>query len=42
MKVAQEEIFGPVLSVVRATDLDSVIEMGNQCPFWKWRFHFHQ
>ena len=33
MKVAQEEIFGPVLSVIRANDLDSVIEMGNQCPF---------
>lgn len=33
MKVAQEEIFGPVLSVIRATDLDSVLEMGNQCPF---------
>ena len=33
MKVAQEEIFGPVLSVIRATDLDSVLEMGNKCPF---------
>lgn len=33
MTVAREEIFGPVLSVVRATDLESVIEMGNKCPF---------
>lgn len=33
MKVAQEEIFGPVLSVIRATDLDSVLEMGRSCPF---------
>ena len=33
MKVAQEEIFGPVLSVIRANDLDSVIEMGKACPF---------
>jgi malonate-semialdehyde dehydrogenase (acetylating)/methylmalonate-semialdehyde dehydrogenase len=33
MRVAQEEIFGPVLSVIRATDLDRVIEMGNECPF---------
>ncbi len=33
MKVAQEEIFGPVLSVIRADDLDSVIKMGRECPF---------
>ena len=33
MKVAQEEIFGPVLSVIRATDLDSVLEMGRKCPY---------
>ena len=33
MRVAQEEIFGPVLSVIRATDLESVLEMGRQCPF---------
>ena len=33
MKVAQEEIFGPVLSVIRANDLDSVLEMGSKCPF---------
>ena len=33
MRVAQEEIFGPVLSVIRATDLESVIEMGKSCPY---------
>ena len=33
MKVAQEEIFGPVLSVIRVNDLPSVIEMGKKCPF---------
>jgi len=33
MKVAQEEIFGPVLSVIRADDLESVIAMGKECPF---------
>lgn len=33
MRVAQEEIFGPVLSVIRADDLPSVIEMGKECRF---------
>jgi len=33
MRVAQEEIFGPVLSVIRAKDLDSVLEIGRACPF---------
>ena len=33
MQVAQDEIFGPVLSVIRATDLDSVIKMGKECPY---------
>ena len=33
MKVAQEEIFGPVLSVIRASDLQSVIDLGLACPF---------
>jgi len=33
MKVAQDEIFGPVLSVIRATDLESVLELGRACPF---------
>ncbi|RSK27218.1 aldehyde dehydrogenase [Bacillus sp. HMF5848] len=29
MKIAQEEIFGPVLSVIRYSELDEVIEMAN-------------
>ncbi|MFT5300224.1 MAG: malonate-semialdehyde dehydrogenase (acetylating)/methylmalonate-semialdehyde dehydrogenase [Mariniblastus sp.] len=33
MRVAQEEIFGPVLSVIRASDLDEVIAIGKACPF---------
>ncbi len=33
MRVAREEIFGPVLSVIRATDLESVLELGRSCPF---------
>ncbi len=33
MRVWKEEIFGPVLSVVRAGDLDEAIAVGNQCDF---------
>jgi malonate-semialdehyde dehydrogenase (acetylating) / methylmalonate-semialdehyde dehydrogenase len=33
MRVGREEIFGPVLSVVRATDLDDAIEFTNASPF---------
>jgi malonate-semialdehyde dehydrogenase (acetylating)/methylmalonate-semialdehyde dehydrogenase len=33
MRVAREEIFGPVLSVVRARDLDEAIEFTNGSPF---------
>lgn len=33
MKLAQEEIFGPVLSVIRASDLDSALAVAKQCPF---------
>src|ERR671915_2249621 len=33
MRVAREEIFGPVLSVVRVTDLDEAIEFTNGSPF---------
>jgi len=29
MKIAQEEVFGPVLSVIRATDLNQAIELAN-------------
>ena len=33
MRVAREEIFGPVLSVVRAKDLESALEIGRNCPY---------
>ena len=33
MKVATEEIFGPVLSVVRADDLESALAIGRECPY---------
>lgn len=33
MRVASEEIFGPVLSVVRATDLDEALAIGRNCPY---------
>src|SRR4029079_11009623 len=31
MRLAREEIFGPVLSVVRANDLDEALALGRQC-----------
>jgi malonate-semialdehyde dehydrogenase (acetylating)/methylmalonate-semialdehyde dehydrogenase len=33
MKIGSEEIFGPVMSVMRAKDLDEAIEMCNANPF---------
>ncbi len=33
MAIAQEEIFGPVLSVIRAPDLDAAIEIANRSRF---------
>jgi malonate-semialdehyde dehydrogenase (acetylating)/methylmalonate-semialdehyde dehydrogenase len=33
MRVAREEIFGPVLSVVRARDLDEALALGRDCPY---------
>ncbi|MBI4464530.1 MAG: aldehyde dehydrogenase family protein [Acidobacteria bacterium] len=33
MKIAQEEIFGPVVSVIPCEDLDSAIEIGNSVPY---------
>lgn len=33
MRLAREEIFGPVLSVVRADDLESALEIGRACPY---------
>ncbi len=33
MRVAREEIFGPVLSVMRAGTLDEALNIGRQCPY---------
>jgi malonate-semialdehyde dehydrogenase (acetylating)/methylmalonate-semialdehyde dehydrogenase len=33
MRVAKEEIFGPVLSVIRAKNLDDALAIGRQCPY---------
>ena len=33
MKVCNEEIFGPIMSVMRAKNLDEAIEMCNASPF---------
>jgi malonate-semialdehyde dehydrogenase (acetylating) / methylmalonate-semialdehyde dehydrogenase len=33
MTIAKEEIFGPVLSVIRVQDLDEAIELVNRSPF---------
>jgi malonate-semialdehyde dehydrogenase (acetylating)/methylmalonate-semialdehyde dehydrogenase len=33
MKVAVEEIFGPVLSVIRVTDLDQALALGKNCSY---------
>ena len=33
MKIAREEIFGPVMSVLRVKNLDEAIELANSCSF---------
>ena len=33
MRLAKEEIFGPVLSVVRAGDLDEALALGRNCEY---------
>jgi malonate-semialdehyde dehydrogenase (acetylating)/methylmalonate-semialdehyde dehydrogenase len=33
MRMAKEEIFGPVLSVIRADDLDQALAVGRQCEY---------
>ncbi|HEY9772772.1 MAG TPA: CoA-acylating methylmalonate-semialdehyde dehydrogenase [Planktothrix sp.] len=33
MTIVREEIFGPVLSVVRVDTIEDAIELGNQCPY---------
>jgi malonate-semialdehyde dehydrogenase (acetylating)/methylmalonate-semialdehyde dehydrogenase len=33
MRIAQEEVFGPVLAVQRASDLDAALELGRNCRY---------
>jgi malonate-semialdehyde dehydrogenase (acetylating)/methylmalonate-semialdehyde dehydrogenase len=33
MRVARDEIFGPVLSVIRVADLDEALAVGRDCPY---------
>lgn len=33
MSIVKEEIFGPVLSVVRVKSIEDALELGQQCPF---------
>jgi len=33
MRIAQEEIFGPVISAIPFTDIEEVIEHGNKAQF---------
>jgi malonate-semialdehyde dehydrogenase (acetylating) / methylmalonate-semialdehyde dehydrogenase len=33
MRVAREEIFGPVLSIVRVDDLEGALAVGRDCPY---------
>jgi len=33
MRIAQEEIFGPVLAVMKARDFDEALEIANRVPF---------
>lgn len=33
MKIAQEEVFGPVLAIIRATDVDEAVAIENASPF---------
>ncbi len=33
MRVAREEIFGPVLSVIRVDDLEQALAIGRECPY---------
>ena len=34
MKIAQEEIFGPVMSILRFKTLDEVVDRANRIPLW--------
>ena len=40
-KLANEEIFGPVLSVVRVNSLEQALEIGRKIPVRQWRIDLH-
>ena len=41
MRVAKEEIFGPVLSVMRCATLEEALAIGKQSPYGNGGFHLH-
>ena len=41
MKIYKEEIFGPVLSVVRAKNYDEALKLVNESCFWKWNKYLY-
>ncbi len=41
MEICQEEVFGPVMNVLRAADLDEAINLCNASALWQWQRHFH-
>ncbi len=42
MKIWQDEIFAPVLSIVRVKSLDEAIEIANESRFCKWCLHLYR
>jgi malonate-semialdehyde dehydrogenase (acetylating)/methylmalonate-semialdehyde dehydrogenase len=42
MTIAREEIFGPVLSVIRVKTLDDAIALVNSSPLRQRHFYFHR
>ena len=42
MRLAKEEVFGPLLSVIRTEDLEQAIAVGQQCSVRQWRFDLYQ
>ena len=41
MRLAREEIFGPVLSVIRVDDLDEALAIGRNCPYGNGAIDLH-
>ncbi len=42
MRVEQEEIFGPVLSVIEVASLDEAVEVNNQHGLWPFQQHLYR